>query len=480
MSVEYWFVVAAGLAMLLPVGLILIAAAGLDSKRAWDVALGGLAALALAGLGYWAVGFALQFGGIGLLYPQPGLLGLVWEWSALPPDWGTGWGMAGLSGWFLSSDIATPEVYALFLGHLPWAMTAALLPTVALRGRAPALASLLIALLTGGLVYPLAGNWVQGGGWLAALGRNLGLGHGFVDFAGAGTVFLVASSFTLAALLAWLPRQEPRPLDDPELPPAQLPLLAVAGALLLFTGAVGWSWSNPIQTAGLEATASLRGGINLLLAGGGGVLVPLLYTWFVVGHSHPLMSARGVAAGIVAGLAVGPFVLPGTALLLGMVVGASVPLVTFGVDRLLRLNDRAGVMSMAGIPAALGLLAVGLWADGSLGAGWQLTGLESHLGVAGQGVSGLFVASGYQPDFPGQLQAQLIGLVALALWGFVTGAAVNVPLSVMFHGLEAAASAQIPVGMAGPAQLIQEPESQAGQPGPLETPRGDESLVHET
>ena len=58
---------------------------------------------------------------------------------------------------------------------------------MALRGRAPATVTLILALVLGGIVYPLAGNWVQGGGWLNALGRNLELGHGFVDFGGAGT-----------------------------------------------------------------------------------------------------------------------------------------------------------------------------------------------------------------------------------------------------------------------------------------------------
>ncbi|MBI1296098.1 hypothetical protein GC175_14185 [bacterium] len=434
---HHWYLVAAGLSFLIPAGLVLLGAAGMSPQRAWDAALGGLAAICLAGFGYWATGFALQFGGIGLFYPDPQLSDLVWEWSALPVDWGAGWGMAGLRGWFLSGIATTPAVYALFLAHLPWAVTAALLPVLALRGRAPAVATLLVALFTGGVFYPIAGNWVRGGGWLAALGNNLGLGHGLVDFGGAGTVFAVAAGITFAALLIWLPRSAPRSLFDPTLPPVHLPLLAVVGALLLLVGVLGWNWANPIQASVLGEVAQLRGGVNALLFAMGGGIVPLLYTWFVTGESDPSMTARGVAAGVIAGFAGGPFVPTAAAFLVGLLAGATVPFVTFGLNRLIRLNDSAGVVVMAGIPSLIGLLGVGLWADGLMGVGWQRTGLESYLGVVGQGVSGLFVADGFV-SAPGQLQAQVVGAVSLLLWGFITGTLVCAPLAVLFHGVEVA------------------------------------------
>lgn len=439
MDVSYsWFLVAAGLSLLVPAGLILVGAAGIDPQRSWGAALAGLAAIGLAGMGYWAVGFALQFGGIGLFYSDPGLMGLVWEWSALPVSWGSGWGMAGLKGWFLSGPEMTPAAYALFLAHLPWAATAALLPVLALRGRAPAVASLILALGIGGVFYPMAGNWVHGGGWLAALGRNLTIGHGMVDFGGAGTVFLLAGGATVAALLVWLPRHSSRTLTDPRLPTVHLPMLAVVGALLLPVGLLGWSWSNPIQTGALSDLGPLRGSVNSLLFVISGSLFPVLYTWFVTGESDPMMAARGMAAGAIAGLGAGPFVTPGAALGVGLLAGGSVPFVTFAVNRLLRLNDTAGIVSMTGVPALLGLLSVGIFADGAVGAGWQMTGGASYLGVTGQGVTGLLAGSGYVADFPGQLQAQVIGGVALLLWGFVTSSLLCVPLAVLARGIDLA------------------------------------------
>jgi len=430
----YWYLLTAALSLLVPAGFVLIAVAELSAQQAWRSALGALGAIGLAGLGYWAIGFALHFGGVGLVYPDPGLRNLVWEWSPLSTDWGIGWGMAGLSGWFLAGGQITSLSYALFLAHLPWALTTALIVVVALRGRAPVFVTFILALVIGAFVYPLAGNWVQGGGWLNALGRNLSLGHGFVDFGGAGSVHLLAAGFSLAALVVWGRRRDVRD-GEPQLPPAQLPLLAVLGGLLLLTGAIGWLWANPLQVGALSEIALMRGSVNVILAAGAGALVPLVYTWFVGSESHPVMSARGLAAGMVAILAIGPFVQPGPAFLIGLLAGATVPFVTWLLDGVLHLDDATAAVTVSGVPAIVGLFLLSFFADGVVGRGWQMTGLESYLGVTGQGVSGLLVAQGFQADFPGQLQAQLIGILALSLWGFLMGLLICAPLGLLAHGL---------------------------------------------
>ncbi len=428
-----WYVLAAGLAMLVPAGFVLLASATLSQGSAWNAALGGLAAAGLAAFAYWAVGFALQFGGVGLVYQNPELRNLVWEWSPLSSEWGIGWGMAGLAGWFVSGAGVTVLAYSLFLAHLPWVILAAALPVMALRGRAPSTVTLVIAVVMGGIVYPLAGNWVQGGGWLNALGRNMQLGHGFVDPGGAGSVHLVAAGFALAALTVWSTRRTA--VVHEALPPAHQPLLAVVGALLILGGGVGWQLANPLQVETMGSLGMVRGGVSLVLAAAGGLLFPLLYTWFVTGSSEPTLAARGFAAGFVAGLASGPFVQPGIAFVIGLLAGATVPFIAYLLDGRLRLQDRTGVLVSSGVPALVGLLLVGLFADGLAGSGWQATGAGSFLGVSGQGVSGMLVSNGFQADFPGQIQAQIIGIVALGLWGFLAGLIVCVPLGLLFHAL---------------------------------------------
>jgi Amt family ammonium transporter len=86
----------------------------------------------------------------------------------------------------------------------------------------------------GGVVYPLAGNWVQGGGWLSALGRNLNLGHGFIDAGGAGTVFLLAARLWPGG--AGCVDAARAPPVATSCRPTYQPLLTVAGSLLCWPG----------------------------------------------------------------------------------------------------------------------------------------------------------------------------------------------------------------------------------------------------
>ena len=234
--------VALGLAFLIPLGFALIATSGWPVERARRGAVAFFAALGLAVIGYVATGFVFQFGGVGLVQDQPGFAGLIWEWSALGPTWGPGWGMTGLVGW-ATRPAATFAADALALANLPWVITAALIPLIGLRGRIPGWASILLArTLIGGLIYPLAGNWIWGGGWLANLGLNLGLGHGYVDVAGAGLVHLLGAAAALAGILVFLPRRPRATAGDPApLPATRWPLLALLGTVALLIGSFAWT-----------------------------------------------------------------------------------------------------------------------------------------------------------------------------------------------------------------------------------------------
>ena len=151
-------------------------------------------------------------------------------------------------------------------------------------------------MLIGGLIYPLAGNWIWGGGWLANLGLNLGLGHGYVDVAGAGLVHLLGAAAALAGILVFLPRR-PRSAAPGEapLPATRWPLLALLGAVALLIGSFAWTVANPLlprDTLDLSLLA-----LNGILAAAAGALAALAYTWLVAGTPDPLMAARGLAAG---------------------------------------------------------------------------------------------------------------------------------------------------------------------------------------
>ena len=173
--------------------------------------------------------------------------------------------------------------------------------------------------------------------------------------------------------------------------------------------------------------------MNGILAAAAGALAALAYTWLVAGAPDPLMAARGLAAALVATTAFAPFVPPWAALAVGAAAGLLTPLTIFTVERLLRWDDPAAVLTVHGLGGALGLVALGIFADGKAGAGWNGVGVDSYLGVAGQGVTGLLAAAGYQPDWPAQMQAQAVGLAALALFGFFVAWLLLAPPAILSH-----------------------------------------------
>jgi len=425
-----WTLLTSMLSFLVPIGFLLLAIGGLEAEAARQATLAGMGALALGMVGYFATGFAFQFGGIGLVQRGGGLEGLIWEWSALDLSWGTGWGMAGVHGFGLTGGASTAGALSLFFSQLPWVMTATLVLLLTLRGRTPAPVAAIGGLLMSALIYPVAGNWVLGAGWLANLGTNLGLGHGFVDFAGSSNVHLLGASTAAAAILVFLSRRPRGELGQPvPLPPVHLPILAVSGVGLLFIGTLAWSFSSPlVDWSTLQAE---RVAVNLALSAGTGALLPLAYTWFTTTRPDPLMAARGASAAIIAVCAGAPFLPPLAALCLGAVVGLLVPLACYLVDHILRWNDPAAALAVHGLGGVLGLIAVGLLADGGAGRGWNGVGASEYLGLSGQGVSALWVAEGFVPDWPGQLAAQAIGLVAVAFFGFAIAGLAFGPLAAM-------------------------------------------------
>jgi Amt family ammonium transporter len=435
-----WTILVVGLTFLLPIGLILLSVAALAEEQAVSAATGGLVAWGLAILAYFAVGFAFQFGGIAVVHDTPDLTGLYWEYSLLDTTWGTGWGMIGLKGFLMLGDASTSGALGLFLSQLPLLGVATLILYFALQGRTRRWVILLASLLMGSLVYPLIGNWTWGGGWLANLGRNLAQGHGLVDAGGSGQVALAGAAAALAALLVFRSRPVASPVDevqtsaadleaaDPDddeealpdepesvpMPPVHLPLLGLLGVVLMMIGWMGMAFMAHLPTAVGVLPAPMA--VNLVLGALGGALTAALYSWFTTGNLNSLMSARGMAAGLVVVAAGAPFIPAWSALVAGLVVGFLLPPLIYFFNRVLHLDDSGGALATFALPAIFGLLLPALVADGRYGAGWNGTGLENFLGVAGQGVSGLLVAPGFAANWPAQIYAQLVGAIAIFVW----------------------------------------------------------------
>jgi len=429
---------AAGLLMLLPVGLLLLTASGFptDESEAALAATTGLVIWAIAVLAYFGAGFAFQFGGLANISRQADFADLYWNWSPLSASYGLGWGVIGLRGWGLLGQAGTPGVYDLFLRHIALLGVVIIIPAFNLYRRLNVAGMVLFGILSGTLIYPLIGNWIWSGGWLMNLGLTLGLGHGFVD-AGVATPLAVAGIISLAAAVVFGRRQpvagdngpaggradEAASFVEIPMPPAYRLLLALFGL-----GLILWSWPFITTVAHIPASASIgaaapidaaRAALNGVLSALTAALAAALYSHFTTVAFNPLMALRGAVAGLVAVSTVAPFIPPWQAVVVGALVGLLTPLLIYLVDHILKLQDATASIAIFAFTGFLAWLLPGLLADGSGGAGWSNVGMEAYLNVEGQGISGLLVATGYAPDWPGQLQAQLLGAAAVFGWSFL-------------------------------------------------------------
>jgi len=405
------------LGYLIPVGFFLLGWGGMEPERARRATAHGLLALALAALGYFAVGFAFHLGGAAVVADLPGLVGLD-RLVGHRVEAGLYWGVIGLDGFFLAGDADTPDALILFAIYLPAVATAVLLSTLGFPGRGQGRHTTLIGLLVSAVAFPLAACWAWGGGWLAGLGKTVQTGHGMVDFAGSGVVYLLSGAVALGGMVAAGRRSSEQ--GPAEVPPAHFPLLAGLGALLVTVGWLGWSLGTPFHTAGARLDAG-RVAVNGVLAMASATLTCLAYCWLTLGHGEPLMVSRGSVAGLVAISAAAPFLPPWAALVVGGIAGLLLPLGVYLIDRLLRLDDRTAAVATTALSGLWGLLAVAFFADGRWGQGWNGVGPEMYRTVAGQGVTGWLAAPGFIGDGPGQAIAQVAGLAAISALGFLVG-----------------------------------------------------------
>jgi Amt family ammonium transporter len=152
----------------------------------------------------------------------------------------------GHEGFFLSGNTYDVGVFALFLFQMVFMDTAGTIPTGAMAERWKFSAFIVFGFFMSMVVYPLFANWVWGGGWLATMGKEFGLGHGHVDFAGSSVVHLVGGMAALAGAIVLGPRlgKYSKTGESIAMPGHDIPM-ALAGTFIL---AFGWFGFNPGST----------------------------------------------------------------------------------------------------------------------------------------------------------------------------------------------------------------------------------------
>jgi Amt family ammonium transporter len=389
-----WTLIAGFLVMFMQPGFAMVESGLTRAKNAAHTMGMNFLIYPLGMLGFYVCGFALMFGGIGALGTLGGYAGLNSEFTV--HLFGKSFGLFGTKGFFLSGSSYDVAIYTLFLFQMVFMDTTATIPTGALAERWKFLAFCIYGIFVGTIIYPIFGNWVWGGGWLATLGQNFGLGHGHVDFAGSSVVHLTGGVIALVG--AWIvgPRVGKFNKDGSAnaIPGHNIPM-AVIGTFIL---AFGWFGFNAGSTlAGTDLRISVAA-VNTMLASATGAMAATLWMWLVRTKKPDVsMMCNGMLAGLVAITAPCAFVNSMSACVIGLISGVLVVEAVYFVEGKLKLDDPVGAISVHGVNGAWGCLALGLFADGKYGDGWN--------GVTGT-VKGLFYGDA------SQLIAQCVGVIS--------------------------------------------------------------------
>jgi Amt family ammonium transporter len=399
-----WVTIGAVLVIFMQAGFALVETGFCRAKHAAHVVSTNFAIFGLGFVAYFVVGYSFMFGGygtslLGFAAPGENLIGSG-NWTFL---W---WSPPFLGG---SGDLYSAGAMAFFLYMVAFMDTTATIPTGSMAERWKWKAFVGWGLFVGAIYYPLFGAWTWGGGWLAKLGESASAGFGYVDFAGSGVVHAMGGAAALAGAIVLGPRigkfgkdGKPRTLAAHHIP------MALLGTFILL---FGWFGFNAASTL---AVTDIRFGViatNTALAAAFGATTGMVWIMLRSGKPDPGMMANGMLAGLVAITAPCAFVQPWAAAVIGIIAGLLVIEAIWIIERRFKIDDPVGAISVHGVCGAFGVLAVGIFADGQYGAGWNgmLNDDGSVKTLAGKGVTGILYGShGW-----GQLAAQAAGVLTI-------------------------------------------------------------------
>jgi len=403
-----WTLSTGYLVLFMQAGFALLTCGLVRKKNAAHLMMLNFAAYVFAFLAYYAVGFAFQFGAVAVNAAPANLGGTPTLNAFLLGD--GAWGLLGGKGFFLSGPGYDAGVNCLMLFEVVFMETAGYIIVGAICERITFGAFLLCELFVGSILYPIFGCWVWGGGWMSQWGTTLGLGHGYVDFAGSTVVHAVGGFCAMALAIILGPRTgKYGPDGKPRAFPAHNVVFVVTGTFILL---FGWMGFNPGSTLGATDLRISVIAVNTNLAAVAGSASAMVVWWLMFGKPDVSMACNGMLAGLVAITAPCAFVGANASVIIGMLAGV---VVCFGVlfnERVLKVDDPCGAISVHGYCGWLGGVCLGIFADGTYGAGWNGIGASEYLGVAGRGVTGLLHGDA------SQFLCQLLGATVCVAWAF--------------------------------------------------------------
>jgi Amt family ammonium transporter len=431
-----WVMVAGILVMFMQAGFAFLEIGFSRAKNAGAGIAKILTNFSIASIAYWAVGFALAFGGAGAIAGTHGFfldVGLTPEKAA--------------------SQIPLLETYSispaalLFFQFVFCAVSLAIVWGTTLE-RIKFGAYVIYAIVFSAVIYPVLSHWIFGGGWLQA-------SFGMQDFAGSTVVHLIGATGAFAALLLLGPRRgKYGPDGKPRaIPGHSMPLVGL-GVLILW---LGWFGFNPGSTLGAADGRFAEVALVTNLAAAAGVIGALVTIYALQRTIDIGMAGNGAIAGLVAVTAPSGYVEFWAAPIVGVIAGVIVVVGVLAIDK--KLDDPVGALSAHGLAGIWGTLSCGLFTSPRL----------AELNAVGK--PGLVYTGSF-----GQLGAQALGIVTAFVCVFAVSYAVFFLIKKTI-GLRVTAEQEdagldiVEHGMYGyPEQFIPLPEMGAASSGPLARP----------
>jgi Amt family ammonium transporter len=320
------------------------------SRSAAHCMMAALCVIGIAALAYFVCGFAWQgFAGVPSHVALVG--GKPWSWLGAGP--------------FLFRHLAldgSPVSLAALLGIFSVGL-AALIPLGSGSERWRLGACCASTAVLAGWTYPLFAHWAWGGGWLAQLGTNYGLGAGFIDCGGAGSIQALGGLTALS--IAWLLGARHGKYPHGGLPaaiPGHNGVLVMLGCIFSLTGWLGLNSAGAILYYGLNPGQAVRVAINTILCAATAALTAAVVTRVRFGKPDASLTANGWIGGLAASSGACAFVHPAEGATIGLIAGM---LVTFSVEWFelqMSVDDPGGSVSAHAMGGLWGLLAAGIFA----------------------------------------------------------------------------------------------------------------------
>jgi Amt family ammonium transporter len=370
-----WTLIAAVLVMFMQAGFAMVECGFTRAKNAANILMKNALDFSVGAIVFFLFGFAIMFGtDIGGFIGSSGFA--LSGYNATTPD-----GQWALTFWFFQSVFAA---------------TAATIVSGGIAERTKFPAYILVSLFVTAIIYPISGHWAWGSLWLGDPAAGWLEGMGFADFAGSTVVHSVGGWVALAGAIVVGARKGKYGPDGASraIPGHNIPLAALGVFILWF----GWFGFNPGSTTTADGTIGYIA-VNTNLAAAAGVLGSMIAAWIKFGKPDASFTLNGALAGLVAITAGCYEVSPIGSIIIGFLAGILCVISVEFIDKVLKVDDPVGAVSVHGVCGAFGTICVGIFAAPGYG-----------------DITGLLYGGGFAP-----LWAQIIGVAAVFIWAFGAG-----------------------------------------------------------